>query len=63
MFVVSLKHLFMTVISYARQLNTLTSQTSALSMCSVLITGDLVGSLLIYRLKIWTQTWPHTRCH
>jgi hypothetical protein len=45
-----------------KTVNTSTNQTTALGMYLVFIPKDLVGSLLIARLKIWTLMWPHTRC-
>jgi hypothetical protein len=44
------------------QLNISKGWTKDLSICSVLISQDLIGSSLIGRLKIWTLTWPHTGC-
>jgi hypothetical protein len=41
---------------YAKQLNIFTNRTTALGICSVLITANLVGSSLIGRLKKRSQT-------
>jgi hypothetical protein len=41
----------LTVQSYARQINILTNQTTALGVCLILVHKDLIGSMLIGLLK------------
>ena len=52
-------HSSLTIQSNSRQLNILFNQKSALGVYSDFIPKDLVDSLLISQLRIWTLTWPH----
>jgi len=45
-----------------KQLNISTNLITAFNVCSIWILQDLIGSLLIGRLKIWTLMWSHTGC-